>query len=275
MAILQLSGLFIYPIKSLGGIAVRYARVTDRGLEHDRRWMLIDVNNRFISQREAPQMALLRPSLTASGLSVTYLPNDATLLIPYRPASTEFTEVTVWDDTCRAQYVSADADAWFSQILEMPCRLVYMPDDTRRTVDPNYADGNKITSFSDAYPFLIIGEASLDDLSKRVGQTIPINRFRPNLVFSGGDAYAEDELAHFTISEIHFYGVKLCARCPIPGIDQETALIGKEPLKTMAAYRRNANKVWLGQNLIHSGDGVLHVGDAIQVLETKPVAVFD
>jgi uncharacterized protein YcbX len=274
-AMLHISDLIIYPIKSLKGISVQSAKVTERGLEHDRRWMLVDHNNRFISQREIPQMALCKPAITDEGLSVTYLPTGDNILIPYQPLSNELIEVTVWDDTCTGQYVSTNADAWFSRVLSIPCRLVYMPDDSRRMVDPRYTDGSKITSFSDAYPFLVIGKASLADLSKRVGQEIPIDRFRPNLVFAGGDAYMEDEMAHFTINHIHFYGAKLCARCPIPGIDQDTGISGKEPLKTMAAYRRKNNKVWLGQNLVHEGSGVLQVDDVIEVLEMKAAAVFD
>jgi len=272
---LQISALYIYPIKSLGGIAVSSAQITDRGLQHDRRWMLIDSSNRFISQREHPEMALLRPAITAEGLVVTNLIDHSTLIIPYQPLTDEFTEVTVWDDTTSGQLVSDVADEWFSRVLGEPCRLVYMPDHIHRGVDTNYAPEGKITSFSDAYPFLVISQASIDDLSERTGQPIPMDRFRPNIVFTGGTAYMEDEMAHFTVGDIHFYGVKICARCPIPGIDQNTAQRGKEPLRTMAGYRRKNNKVYLGQNLIHSGDGSLQVGDEITVLEMKPVAVFE
>lgn len=272
---LQLSGLFVYPIKSLGGISLTHAQVTDRGLQHDRRWMLVDQNNRFISQREVVQMALCKPSLTNDGLLITYQPTGEELLIPYQPKTHEFSDVTVWDDTCRGQFVSAEADAWFSRVLNIDCRLVYMPDDSLRPVDPQYASADKVTSFSDAYPFLIISEASMDDLSRRAGEDIPVNRFRPNLVFTGGDAYAEDGMTHFMINGIHFYGVKLCARCPIPGINQETAQRVKEPLKALNGYRRKNNKVWMGQNLVHEGKGVLSVGDAIEVLSVKEAAVFD
>lgn len=272
---LQLSGLYVYPIKSLGGISLTNAQVTDRGLQHDRRWMLVDQNNRFISQRELPQMALCKPALTPAGLQVTYQPTGNTLLIPYQPQTNEFADVTVWDDTCRGQFVSAVADKWFTAVLGVDCRLVYMPYDSLRPVDPKYAAADKLTSFSDAYPFLIIGQASMDDLSQRSGETIPVDRFRPNLVFTGGNAYAEDEMTHFVINGIHFYGVKLCARCPIPGIDQETAQRVKEPLKALNGYRRKNNKVWMGQNLVHDGLGVLHVGDVIEVLATQGAAVFD
>ncbi|GAB3903483.1 MOSC domain-containing protein [Mucilaginibacter boryungensis] len=272
---LQISALYIYPIKSLGGIILNTAKVTDRGLECDRRWMLIDQNNRFISQREHPEMALLRPSIMPEGLQVTNLRNNSTLLIPYQPLTNKMVEVTVWDDTTMGQLVSSAADEWFSNALGEPCRLVYMPDNIHRPVDPDYAPDGKLTSFSDAYPFLVISQASIDDLSARAGEPIPINRFRPNIVFTGGEPYMEDGMTHFTIGAIDFYGVKICARCPIPGINQNTAQRVKEPLKTMAGYRRKNNKVYLGQNLIHNGEGSLHVGDTITVLDMKPVEVFE
>jgi uncharacterized protein YcbX len=266
--------LTIYPVKSLGGIEVKTARVTDRGLEYDRRWMLVDEQNRFISQRELPQMALLRPELTPAGLIINYMVDNSRLLVPYKPQTAEFIPVTIWDDSVIAQKVSPLADAWFSKILGRACTLVYMPDDCRRLVDPGYAD-NKITSLSDAYPSLMISQATFDDLSKRVGMPIQANRFRPNIVFSGGHPFIEDEMARFTINGIRFYGVKLCARCPIPGIDQQTGVSGKEPLKTLATYRRRANNIYVGQNLVHDGEGIISVGDEIKVVAMKPAAKFD
>lgn len=272
---LHLSALYIYPIKSLGGIAVSEALVTRRGLQHDRRWMLIDQNNRFLSQREIAQMALFKAAVTSSGLAVTYTPTNSSLQIPFQPLHAQLFEVTVWDDTCLAQRVSDEADNWFSQLLRIPCRLVYMPDDTRRQVDLKYAQQGIITSFADAFPMLMISQASLDDLSSRVGSNIPMNRFRPNLVYTGGKPYSEDELASFRINSINFYGVKLCARCPVPGIDQETAISGKEPIKTLASYRRKQNKIYFGQNLIHEGTGILRIGDKLEVLSVKNVVAFD
>ena len=272
---LKVSALYIYPVKSLGGIAVNNAKVTDRGLEYDRRWMLIDADNRFLSQRELPKMALLKTGITANGISITDTATGSQFLIPFKPLTDTLLQVTVWDDTCTAQLVSPIADEWFSQALAKPCRLVYMPNDSLRPVDPRYAAEDKLTSFSDAYPFLLISQASIDDLSERAATPIPIDRFRPNIVYTGGNAYSEDELAHFTLNGIDLYGVKLCARCPVPGIDQQTAQRVKEPLKTLNSYRRMRNKVWLGQNLIHQGEGIINVGDVINVVKLKEPAVFD
>jgi uncharacterized protein YcbX len=272
---LKVSGLFIYPVKSLAGIALKSAEVTDRGLKYDRRWMLVDDTNRFISQREVPLMALLIPQLLPNGLTISYPAGKTQLVVPLKPISGETVSVTIWDDTCTAWLVSREANDWFSKILGINCRLVYMPDYTHRMVDPDYTATKKINSFSDGYPNLLIGQASIDDLSRRVGQSIPINRFRPNIVFTGGAPYAEDELAEFTIGCITFYGVKICARCPIPGIDQETAMSGKEPIKTLAGYRRKNKKIYMGQNLVHTGTGIINVGDPILVRVTKVAERFD
>jgi len=266
---LRISQLFIYPIKSLGGIELNSAKVTDRGFEHDRRWMLVDEHNRFLSQREFAQMALLKVSIDANGLQVRHKHYQQDVIdIPFEFESHEAGEFTIWDDTVKGQFVSDIADAWFSRILNVPCRLVYMPDDTRREVNPKYAK-DKITSFSDAYPFMMVGQSSIDDLNGRLVDQIPINRFRPNMVFTGGEPFEEDTMGHIRVNSIDFYGVKLCARCPIPTINQDTMVKSKEPTKTLLTYRRRNNDVYFGQNFVHHGGGIVSVGDAIEVLEVK------
>lgn len=260
------SELFIYPIKSLGGISVSTATVTDRGFAYDRRWMLVDMQNCFLTQREFAQMALLQVALTENGLQVRHKINGEVLDIPAVPQTIE-TATTIWDDICPAQFVNAEVDAWFSDMLSVKCRLVYMPGSTKRIVDENYATHKEITSFSDGYPFLIIGQSSLDDLNSRMAEPLPINRFRPNIVFTGSPAFEEDRMKHFTINAIDFYGVKPCARCMITTINQSNASAAKEPLKTLSTYRMNNNKVNFGQNLLHKGEGIIRVGDALQIHE--------
>lgn len=260
---LRISELFIYPIKSLGGISVDHARVTDRGFQYDRRWMLVDPNHIFITQREVPAMALVRVSLGGNGLHVASRLHPEPLFVPYRPVSGEFADVRVWDDVCRGQFVGAGADRWFSSALGRPCRLVYMPDEVERVTDPRYAPPGSVTSFADAFPFLLIGQASLDELNGRLEQAVPMNRFRPNIVFTGGAPFLEDGLREFSIGPVRFRGVKPCARCPIPTIDQSTAEHGKEPLRTLARYRFRDNKVYFGQNLVHDGLGEIAVGDEL------------
>ncbi|MGN6639811.1 MAG: MOSC domain-containing protein [Mucilaginibacter sp.] len=264
---LQISQLFVYPIKSMGGIPVNKVRVTDRGFEHDRRWMLVDENNLFISQREIAEMALIRPEITDAGLKVTYLRNNSSIIIPFQPQTNEFAEMQIWDDTCTGQFVSANADRWFSDVLGFSCRLAYMPEDTHRITDQRYTPENSITSFADAYPFLLISQASLDDLNKKLPEPISMNRFRPNIVFTGGEPYSEDLMHSITINNIIFHGVKLCARCNIPTIDQDTGIQGKEPTKTLARYRFKNNKIMFGQNLIHEGIGQIAIGNTLEVLQ--------
>jgi len=278
---LRISQLCIYPIKSLGGISLDSAMVTDRGLQHDRRWMLIDANNRFLSQRGNAQLALFQLSITPQGLSVTYTSDASVITIPFLPVNGEVVDVTIWDDTCMAQIVSDEVNAWFTEKLNTPCRLVYMPDDSLRPTDPRYTTEGTITSFSDAYPILMIGQASLDDLNGRMAEPLPMDRFRPNVVFTGGEPFSEDTMKHISINGIDMYGVKLCARCVMTTVDQQSAKKGKEPLKTLARYRLKNNKIYFGQNLVQNGTGVLNVGDELQVLEVhreerffiKPVPV--
>ena len=265
---LQISGLYIYPIKSLPGIPVNEARVTERGFENDRRWMLVDENNLFISQREAPQMTQLQVSIANDGLIITHKTKGKSIIIQFKTSSSGGCGlVTVWDDTFTAEYVSDKADKWFSTMLGINCRLVYMPDNCRRVVDLRYAPEDAITSFSDAYPFMMLGQSSLDDLNNRLKDALPMDRFRPNIVFTGGVPFEEDLLGSFTIGGINFFGVKLCARCIIPTINQISGIKGKEPLKTLASYRAKNNKIYFGQNLVHKGDGLIAIGDRLQ---TKP-----
>lgn len=262
---LTVSALYVYPIKSLGGVALPQAEVTDRGLKYDRRWMLIDENNRFLTQREYPQMALLKVSIEEEGLSVTH-PDKGTVDIPFDYIHHTDEEVRIWDDVCKGLSINSDLDLWFSKALGINSRLVYMPESTYRQVDQRYAPKGTINSFSDGYPFLMIGQASLDDLNSRLEEALPMDRFRPNIVFTGGDPFEEDLMKHMQIAYIDFFGVKLCSRCVLTTINQQTAQKSKEPLKTLAGYRSKEKKILFGQNLIHKGIGFIRVGDAIHVL---------
>lgn len=259
---LKVSELYIYPVKSLGGIKVNKAVVTDRGFKYDRRWMLIDHNNRFISQREHALMALFTPHFNGDRLTIS-APDSTSIDIPLHTDNPEFVTVSIWDDVCQAQLISKAADDWFSRHLNVDARLVFMPDKTQRFTDTEYTEPGHITSFSDAYPFMMIGQASLDDLNLRLEKPLPVNRFRPNIVFTGGIPYQEDTMDDFTINNISFKGVKLCARCNMITIDQSTALSAKEPTKTLAGYRARNNKIYFGQNLVHNMTGIISEGDEI------------
>ncbi|MGV3642091.1 MAG: MOSC domain-containing protein [Adhaeribacter sp.] len=265
----RLSQINIYPIKSLGGIALEKAVVEERGLQHDRRWMLVDEQGLFMSQRTFAAMALLQVELVTGGLQVRHKQHAGLppFHIPFEPECGNPLTVQVWDDSCQALEVSAEANTWFSEALNRNCRLVYMPEESRRQVDLEYARPGEITSFSDAFPLLMIGEASLANLNSKLSQPLPMNRFRPNLVFSGGPPFAEDTWRDFSIGAASFKAVKPCARCVMTTIDQQTAQKSPEPLRTLGTYRQQGHKILFGQNVLPLKPGhSLALGDQITIL---------
>jgi len=267
---ISLSELNIYPVKSLGGISLNEAEVTDRGLKFDRRWMIVDNNEKFLTQRTHPKMALLKTKISHNKLILSHKTEDIPpLVVPIKSKLVETTIVNIWDDLVTAFQVGKYADEWLSDVLNQKCKLVFMPDETQRFVDKLYSNQNEIVSFADAYPFLIIGQSSLDDLNSRLEEKLPMNRFRPNFVFNGGKPYEEDSWKKFKIGEIIFEAVKPCSRCATITVDQESAERKEEPIKTLATYRAVDNKVMFGMNLIHDGTGTIRVGDEIEVLEKK------
>lgn len=273
---LRVTQLNIYPIKSLAGIALAESNIEARGLQYDRRWMLIDDQNLFMSQRKFPEMALLQPSIAGGTMTISHQ-NDRVSPFSFELGETigGSIDVTTWDDTCPALEVSTEASAWFSQVLDTSCRLVHMPDDSIRPADPRYAvsQGDKV-SFADGYPILIFDETSVKLLSEKSGIPIPSNRFRPNIIIKGGHAHIEDEMKVFEINGLTFHGVKPSARCIMTTIDQQTGKItSKEPLKTLATYRKVDNKIKFGQNVIPAGKGTIAVGDTIHIKEMiEPIA---
>ena len=274
---MQLSQIWVYPIKSLPGICLDSAQLEMRGLQHDRRWMLVDQNNHFITQREHPQMALVNVEMEQYGIKVK-TDDMPVLIIPWVDQEVETfdeVEVKVWNDTCQALHINSAIDNWFSEALGIDCQLVYMPEKTQRTVDPEFTQSftrrDELTSFTDGFPNLLIGEASLIDLNQKMDTPLPMQRFRPNLVVEGAEPFAEDTWRHFQIGGLDFHAVKACSRCAITTVDHEKGEVaGKEPLKTLSQYRRKGNKVYFGQNVLHrlpNGPQTLRVGDSVTVIE--------
>lgn len=261
------SALNIYPIKSCGGIALKEARIGPRGFYEDRAYMLIDPLGYFLTQREQPRMALIRPRFNEDGVLMVNAPGmQAMPIIPTHRGTRH--EVFIWDDTCIAVDQGDAAAAWFSAFLDTTCRLVRMPEDYTRPVNPRYSiSQHDEVGFADGFPFLLISEASLHDLNTRLKQPISMNRFRPNIVVQNTQPYAEDTWRAIRIGRIVFHIVKPCARCPIPTTDQETATRGKEPLKTLATYRHATRGVMFGQNLIHEQEGSIQVGEPIEIID--------
>ncbi|NJN42563.1 MAG: MOSC domain-containing protein [Flammeovirgaceae bacterium] len=162
--------------------------------------------------------------------------------------------------------IRKEYDQWFSERMGSGCRLVFFPEKNSRPVDPNYRIGNEHVSLADGYPFLIIGEESLNNLNLKLSAPVPMNRFRPNMVFSGGKPYEEDTWRNFRIGENRFAGVKPCARCSIPTIDQDTGEMGKEPSATLSKYRRGEDgKVYFGQNVVALDHNKISIGQKIEI----------
>lgn len=258
-----LSAIYIYPIKSCRGIALTSAQLDAGGFQFDRNWMIVSPTGRFMTQRDVPQLALVETEIGSDGLQLD-APKQATLHLPLAPVRGTVVEVEVWRDRCQAIDQGDEAAAWLSQFLGIECRLVRMGEGYDRPVKRR-ADAQ--VSFADAYPLLLISEASLADLNQRLPNPIPMNRFRPNLVVAGCDAYAEDRWDQIRIDEITFDVVTPCERCVITTTDQATGRReSKEPLKTLATYRRVQGGVIFGQNVIHRQQGKVQVGSAVEVL---------
>lgn len=268
---LNITNISIYPVKSLRGVELDHAAVQNRGLEGDRRWMLIDNNNRFISQRECPKMSTIRAVQVKDGLSLEF-PDQTKIKVLFPDDSNDIEKVTIWNSTVEAALADENYNSFISNYLGTPCRLVYMPDWALRRVNPRFDSGNDIVSFADGYPFLIIGRTSLEELNKRLTEPVPMERFRPNLVFSGGEPFCEDNWSRIRIGEVVFRVVKPCERCVITTIDQNSGKpSGPEPLRTLATFRRSAGgTVLFGQNMIAENPGpVIKIGDEVEILEYR------
>ncbi len=267
---MTLTGIFVYPIKSMGGISLESSKLEERGLPHDRRWTLVDKDFRFISQREFPDLALFQPSLKNDHLHISY--KGTSVDIPFRETAYQTrATITVWNDSIHSLIASPDINQWFSEQLNTECQLAYQGVSSVRLTPPKYAAPQEV-SYADGYPFLVLSEESLDDLNKRLDAPVLMNRFRPNLVFKGGHPHIEDEFQNIKIGAVDFIAVKPCGRCQIITIDQANPSIGKEPLKTLSAYRKAGNKVLFGQNLIlqdSNTENMIRIGDPITAWNPK------
>jgi uncharacterized protein YcbX len=259
---LILSEIWIYPIKGLGGIRLPSSIVLEKGLAHDRRWMLVDDQNQFMTQRVCHKMSLFKQSITVSDISVHF--GGQSIQIPFdHSIINEPIQTKVWDDAVTVFEVSKVYSQWFSDQLNLKCKLVSFPETGSRPIDAKYKLKDEHVSLADAYPLLIIGQASLDDLNSRLQDPVPMNRFRPNIVFTGGLPYEEESWRDFTMGNNRFVGVKPCARCIVTTIDQATGEKGREPLLTLSKYRKQGEKILFGQNVIPVDYNQIHEGEEI------------
>jgi uncharacterized protein YcbX len=263
---ITISDLYYYPVKSCKGIRLEQARIGIRGISGDREFMVVDGTGSFLTQRSHARLALIQPDWNGSELTLSAPGAGKIVVTP--EASGKSIRVEIWKSMLKADDQGNTVAGWLSDFLGTTCRLVHFAPDQVRGIDPKYriSETDQI-SFADAYPFLLLSESSLSDLNRRLDSPITTDRFRPNIVIRGSQAYAEDNWDRIRAGEIVFKLAKPCARCVITTIDQDTAEAGKEPLRTLALYRRSADsEVLFGWNMIHESTGTVFIGDRIALL---------
>lgn len=265
---IELTQITVYPVKSCRGITLTRAELTPFGLKNDRRWMVVDVEGTFLSQRTTPAMARIETSVSGERLTLK-APESETIEIPFQRKSKSTRTVRIWDDTCTAQDCGDEAARWLTRFLGIDCRLVTTGDDFERPVNAKYSRDRDQVGFADAFPLLLISSASLRDLNERLDQPLPMNRFRPNIVVSGCEPYAEDRWKHISVGGLTFRVCKPCARCTVPTVDQLKGTRGEEPLVTLSTYRKSDhNAVFFGQNIINEQkSGEIVLGTEVIVLD--------
>lgn len=286
MSVLTLSDLYIYPVKSAAGIAVQQAQLTARGLQYDRRWMVVDARGKFMTQRQFPQMALIGVSidegascLRLSALGMPDLPVWVGLDSGVRNEPFDRVDVEVWGDRTTAIAVGPKSQQWLTEFIGIDCQLVYMPDNCNRPTAHGQFGSDNLVSFADGYPYLLISEASLTGLNQKLiaqeREPVTMQRFRPNFVISGVKTpHDEDAWQQVQVGATVFDLPKLCDRCSIPNVNPTTGDRGKEPTKTLATYRAWDKGIWFGQNCVVQSPSnldakTLHVGDTVEVLRRK------
>lgn len=258
-----LSQIWIYPVKSLAGTRVPAAHAGWSGLQHDRQWMVTDGGGRALTQRDIPEMALLRASV-ANGLEIASIHEMGDkVIVPFSTRIGPQMQVKVWNDRVDAHCPSQIANQWLSERLGQEVKLVAMhPDISTRTYEvPRHPSG--ALSFADDFPYHLIGQSSVDDLNARLDEEVTIQRFRPNFVIAGLPPYGDDLLGTFTMGEAAFASISPCERCVMVNIEPGSAKKGRQPLKTLSTYRRQGNNITFGQNLIAIREGLVREMDQI------------
>ena len=268
---MHVSRLFLYPVKSLRGYAVTAADVDALGFVGDRRFLLVDAHNQFLTQRALPRMALIETALTARDL-ILRAPHGGSCAVPLRATTpAELLSVRIWkSEGLLAEDCGVEVAVWLSDFLRHPSRLVRAGEKFHRPILKPKAQPGDVFNFADGCPFMILSEASLADLNDRLDEPLPVDRFRPSFVVNGCAAFAEDTWTRFRVGAVNFRAAGPCTRCAITTTNQLTAERGKEPLRTLALYRRNADDptdVNYGQNVIHeTKSGTVRVGDAVELM---------
>jgi uncharacterized protein YcbX len=257
----KISGLFVYPIKGFRGISLTSANCMPEGLEHDRLWMVVDDSDNFLTQREYGIMTQFITEIVEEGIKVTFENSSIVLPFGYKVGTSK--KFLVWEDECHAFYAENHLNDWLSECFSAKVKFVSMDKSRKRKADTRYAKNEEPVSFADGFPYHVLGEASLDFLNSKLEYPVPIERFRANIVFSGGNANEEDYWKEISAGLATFIGVKLCGRCIVTTIDQRTGEKNSEPLRTLATYRNENNKVNFGMNLVLKSAGIINIGDQI------------
>ncbi|MCQ4319134.1 MOSC domain-containing protein [Stutzerimonas stutzeri] len=267
---MHLFSLYRFPLKSGSAELLEQERCDELGVYGDRRWMVVDAaSGKFLTQRMLPGMALLNARWQGDAELLLTAPGMDALVVAVPEEGGVERGVQIWRESLQVPDAGDAAAEWLTRLLDRPCRLVHLPTSRGIQVDQDYARPDERTAFSDGFPFLLIGQRSLDDLSARVGHILDARRFRPNLVIAGAAPYAEDGWRRIRIGELAFRVVKPCSRCIIPTIDPlngERSAV-HEPLATLMSYRKGDGGVFFGQNLIAEGTGLLQIGMPVEVLE--------
>lgn len=262
---LTLSQINVYPVKSCRGLSLSESKIGLTGFLHDREWLVVNQSGQFVTQRQIPKMALIKPIILPSGVKL-----EAPGLKPIEVPIIEGVSgrVEIWESVCQAVDQGPAISHWLSQFLGQESHLVRMAPDFKRKVKEKYqVTGEEVVDFADGFPFLLISQSSLDDLNSKLKNPVPMNRFRPNLVVEGGNPFQEDGWKKVKVGGVLFRVAKPCARCEITTVDQDTGEKGIEPLETLGLYRTAAKGVMFGQNLIAESLGTVKVGDPVEVVE--------
>lgn len=260
-----LAELHHYPVKSMQGNRLSQMHIDDFGPQWDRRFMLVDESGQFLSQRTFPLMSQLHAAFDGEVLSIN---GPEGLVLAYRHFGHSIS-ARVWSDQIGARVSDhSDNDAQLSALLQENVRLVYMPDSVFRQVDRDFFAADRRVSFADGFPFLLTNTASLSDLNARLADPVDMRRFRPNIVVAGDLAFQEDAWTRIRIGAVEFELVKPCSRCVLTTID-ENGKKGKEPLRTLASYRKSVHGVCFGQNMVALNEGLISLQDRVEVLEAR------